>query len=213
MDFLPEAIAAYAEAHTTPESAALARLNRDTHAHVLYPRMLSGHAQGRFLAMLSHMIRPRLVLEIGTFTGYSALCLAEGLADDGRLITIDKNEELEPIARRYWAASVYAHQIDLRVGHAAALLPTLSGPFDLVFIDADKENYSLYYDLVIEKVRPGGFILADNVLWSGKVVEPLKPADKDTRAVLAFNQKIHTDPRVENLLLPLRDGLLLARKH
>lgn len=212
MNFLPTAIAAYADAHTSPESDVLQRLNRDTYAHVLHPRMLSGHLQGRFLAMLSHMIRPRRVLEIGTYTGYSALCLAEGLAEGGRVITIDKNEELESIARRYWQESPYAGQIDLHIGQASAIIPTLGEAFDLVFIDADKENYSLYYDLVFDKVRPGGFILSDNVLWSGKVVEPVKPADRDTQAVLAFNQKIHDDPRVENLLLPVRDGVLLARK-
>ncbi len=212
MNFLPTAIAAYADAHTSPENDVLQRLHRDTYAHILHPRMLSGHLQGRFLAMLSHMIRPRRVLEVGTYTGYSALCLAEGLAEDGRVITIDKNEELESIARRYWNESPYADQIDLRIGQASAIIPTLDEAFDLVFIDADKENYSLYYDLVFGKVRPGGFILADNVLWSGKVVESVKPADRDTQAVLAFNQKIHDDPRVDNLLLPVRDGVLLARK-
>ena len=212
MNFLPSDVANYADAHTSPESDLLQRLNRDTHAHVLHARMLSGHLQGRLLSMFSHMIRPRLVLEIGTYTGYSALCLAEGLADGGRVITIDKNEELESIARRYWAESPYAGQIDLHIGQASAIIPALDREFDLVFIDADKENYGLYYDLVFDKVRPGGFILADNVLWSGKVVEPVKRADRDTQAVIAFNQKIHTDPRVDNLLLPVRDGLLLARK-
>lgn len=212
MNFLPADLADYADAHTSSESDVLQRLNRDTHAHVLHPRMLSGHLQGRLLSMLSHMIRPRRVLEIGTYTGYSAICLAEGLADGGRVITIDKNEELEVIARRYWAETPYASQIDLRIGQASAIIPALTDTFDLVFIDADKENYALYYDLVFDKVRPGGFILADNVLWSGKVVEPVKPADRDTQAVIAFNQKIHTDPRVEHLLLPVRDGILIARK-
>ena len=212
MNFLPSDVANYADAHTSPESDLLQRLNRDTHAHVLHARMLSGHLQGRLLSMFSHMIRPRLVLEIGTYTGYSALCLAEGLADGGRVITIDKNEELESIARRYWAESPHVGQIDLHIGQASAIIPALDGEFDLVFIDADKENYGLYYDLIFDKVRPGGFILADNVLWSGKVVEPVKRADRDTQAVIAFNQKIHTDPRVDNLLLPVRDGLLLARK-
>jgi len=212
MNFLPTDVADYADAHTSPESDVLQRLNRDTYAHVLHPRMLSGHLQGRLLAMLSHMIRPRRILEIGTYTGYSALCLAEGLAEDGRVLTIDKNEELESIARRYWAEAPHGARIDLHIGRASDIIPTLDETFDLVFIDADKENYGLYYDLVFDKVRPGGFILSDNVLWSGKVVEPVKPADKDTQAVIAFNQKIHQDPRVENLLLPVRDGVLIARK-
>ncbi|MEZ0483236.1 O-methyltransferase [Fibrella aquatica] len=212
MNFLPTDISDYADAHTSPESSVLQRLNRDTYAHILHPRMLSGHLQGRLLAMLSHMIRPRRVLEIGTYTGYSALCLAEGLAKGGRVITIDKNEELESIARRYWNESPYSEQIDLLIGHASDLIPTLNEEFDLVFIDADKENYGLYYDLVFDKVRPGGFILSDNVLWSGKVVETVKPSDRDTQAVIAFNQKIHQDTRVENLLLPVRDGVLIARK-
>ena len=212
MDFLPADLAAYADAHTEPESDGLRRLNRDTHAHVLHPRMLSGHGQGRLLAMLSHMIRPRRILEIGTYTGYSALCLAEGLAPDGLLITIDKNEELESMARQYWAESPYEAQIDLRLGDATVIIPTLNEVFDLVFIDADKVNYSRYYDLVFDQVRPGGFILADNVLWSGKVVEPVKPNDDATLAVLAYNKKIHDDPRVENVLLPVRDGIMIARK-
>ncbi|MEZ0608954.1 O-methyltransferase [Fibrella sp. WM1] len=212
MEFIAADLAAYADAHTSPESETLRRLNRDTHAHVLRPRMLSGHIQGRFLAMIAQMIRPRRVLEIGTYTGYSALCLAEGLTPDGRLITLDNNEELADFARGYWQASPWAAQIELRLGQAAALIPALDEVFDLVFIDADKENYALYYDLVFDKVRPGGFILADNVLWSGKVVQPVKTSDRDTQAVMAFNQKIHNDSRVENVLLPVRDGLLLVRK-
>lgn len=212
MDFLPPDIAAYADAHTSPESEVLRRLNRQTHLRVLRPRMLSGHGQGRFLSLISWMLRPRRVLEIGTYTGYSALCLAEGLADDGRVTTLDNNEELEPLARAYWAESPYHDRIDFRLGNAADVIPTLDETFDLVFIDADKLNNGLYFDLVIDKVRPGGFILADNVLWSGKVVQPVKSSDKDTLAVLAFNQKIQNDPRVENMLLPLRDGILVMRK-
>jgi len=173
---------------------------------------LSGHFQGRLLSMLVHMMRPRRILEIGTYTGYSALCLAEGLADDGLLITLDKNEELEDIARAAWQQSTYAQKIDLRLGDATKLIPEIDEVFDLVFIDADKQNYSVYFDLVIDKVRPGGLMLADNVLWSGKVVEPLKASDKDTPAVLAFNQKVQDDPRVENVLLPVRDGLMMIRK-
>lgn len=212
MDFLPADLTAYAEAHTSPESELLQRLGRSTRAHVMAPRMLSGHLQGRLLSLIAHMIRPRRVLEIGTYTGYSALCLAEGLTDDGRLITIDHNEELEDFARSYWQQSPLNDRIDLRIGVAAEIIPTLTDSFDLVFIDADKRNLSLYYEIIFEKLRPGGFILADNVLWSGKVVEPLKPADDDTRAVLVFNQLVQNDPRVENVLLPVRDGIMLIRK-
>ncbi len=212
MDFLSPDLARYVEAHTEPEPALLRQLNRATHQRVLRPRMLSGHVQGRFLAMLSHLMQPRLILEIGTYTGYSALCLAEGLADDGQLITIDPNDELEPIARHHWAQSPVGHKIDFRLGRAIDILPTLDGPFDMVFIDADKSNNSLYVDLVMDKVRPGGLLLIDNVLWSGKVTDTLKPTDKDTPIILAFNHKIQTDPRVENILLPIRDGIMLARK-
>ncbi len=176
------------------------------------PRMLSGHMQGRFLSMISWMIRPRCILEIGTYTGYSALCLAEGLTEDGRLITIDHNEELEGFARSYWQQSPLNDKIDFRLGLASDIRPLLDDTFDLVFIDADKRNNSLYFDLIIDKVRPGGFILADNVLWSGKVVTPIKPADLDTIAVMAFNQKIQDDSRVENVLLPVRDGMMVMRK-
>jgi caffeoyl-CoA O-methyltransferase len=212
MEFIAADLAAYADAHTSPESAVLQQLNRDTHAHILYARMLSGHLQGRLLAMLSQMIRPRRILEIGTYTGYSALCLAEGLQPDGELITLEKNEELEGFIRRHWADTPHEHQLDLHLGPAADLIPTLEGEFDLIFIDADKRSNALYYDLVFEKLRPGGFLLVDNVLWSGKVVQPVAPADQDTQAVLAFNKKIHDDPRVDNVLLPVRDGLLLVRK-
>lgn len=212
MDFLPADITAYAEAHTSPESELLRQLNRNTRAHVMAPRMLSGHLQGRFLAMIARMIRPRRILEIGTYTGYSALCLAEGLTDDGRLITIDHNEELEDFARSYWRQSPLNDKIDLHVGHAADIIPTLDETFDLVFIDADKRSNALYFDLIFDKLRPGGVVLADNVLWSGKVVEPVKPADQDTAAVRAFNQKIQDDPRIENVLLPIRDGIMMIRK-
>lgn len=220
MDFLPPDISAYSEAHTSPESELLSQLNRNTRARMLYPRMLSGHLQGRVLSMLSRMLRPRRILEIGTFTGYSALCLAEGLADDGVLITIEKDDELETFTRSYWNQSPVGHLIDLRLGSAPELLPEIEGPFDLVFIDADKENYTLYYDLVFDKVRTGGIILADNVLWSGKVVRPVgagrtaaeRRADKDTQAVLDFNRKVNDDPRVEQVLLPVRDGLMMIYK-
>ncbi|GAB3992131.1 O-methyltransferase [Spirosoma daeguense] len=212
MDFLPVDIATYAEAHTSPESDLLRSLNRNTHAHVMAPRMLSGHLQGRLLAMLSCMIRPRRILEIGTYTGYSALCLAEGLTDDGLLITIDQNEELESFARSYWQQSPLGSKIDFRLGVAADIIPTLDEFFDLVFIDADKRNNPLYFELIVDKLRPGGFILADNVLWSGKVVESVKPSDLDTQSVQAFNQQVLNDPRVENVLLPVRDGIMMIRK-
>ncbi|MFC5411039.1 O-methyltransferase [Larkinella bovis] len=220
MDFLPPAISAYSEAHTSPESDLLRQLNRNTYARMLYPRMVSGHLQGRLLSMIARMLRPRRILEIGTFTGYSALCLAEGLTDDGTLITIERDDELEAFVRSYWDQSPVGHLIDLRLGLASDIIPTLEGPFDLVFIDADKENYATYYDLVFDKVRTGGIILADNVLWSGKVVKPVgegrtaaeRRADKDTQAVLDFNRKVSDDPRVEQILLPVRDGLMMIYK-
>jgi len=210
MDFLPEDLQKYVTDHTSPESELLKRLTRDTQAKVLMPRMLSGHVQGRYLSMLSHLIRPENILEVGTFTGYSAICLAEGLQPGGKLVTIDVNEELEVRVRNYFNEAGLTNRIDYHIGDAAQIIPTLDLVFDLVFIDADKENYSNYYDLVFDKVRPGGLILADNVLWSGKVTRP-KP-DKDTRALLEFNQKVMDDPRVENLLLPIRDGIMMIRK-
>lgn len=210
MDFIPSELNQYAEGHTSPESELLKRINRETHAQVMMPRMLSGHLQGRLLAMISKMIKPSVVLEIGTYTGYSALCLAEGLAKHGKLITIDINEELESRVRGYFEASPWSKKIDYRIGDAATLLPMMPGPFDLVWLDADKENYGWYYDLVIDKVPSGGWILADNVLWSGKIIDA-KP-DKDTRALQQFNDRIHQDPRVEAVLLPVRDGIMVIRK-
>lgn len=210
MEFLDENILKYVEDHTSKESPLLRKINRETHLSVLMPRMLSGHLQGRVLAMISKMIRPRQVLEIGTYTGYSSICLAEGLNADGKLITIDINEELEEKVKSYFKEANLASVIDYRIGDANSIIPTLSGLFDLVFIDADKENYSRYYDLVIDKVSAGGYILADNVLWSGKVLDE-KP-DKDTRAIVNFNKKINEDSRVENVLLPIRDGIMLLRK-
>ena len=213
MDFLPPVIEAYSLAHTSAENPLLMQLNRDTHAKVLQPRMLSGQMQGRLLALFSTMMRPRRVLEIGTYTGYSALCLAEGLTEEGVLITIDVNEELERFTRSFFDKSPFSDKIDFRIANAVELIPTLSDTFDIVFIDADKKNYGLYYDLVFDKVRSGGVIIADNVLWSGKVVQTEKKIDKDTQALLDFNQKIHNDPRVSHLLLPVRDGLMIAWKH
>jgi len=210
MEILNEDLLRYSEQHTSAESELLRQINRDTHAQVLMPRMLSGHLQGRVLSMLSKMVQPKVVLEIGTYTGYSAICLAEGLAPDGTLITIDVNEELETRVRRYFEQSGFSSKIQYRIGDASQIIPELPGPFDMVFIDADKENYGRYYDMVIDKVREGGIILADNVLWSGKVLGEKK--DKDTRAIVEFNKKIHDDNRVENVLLPIRDGILMIRK-
>lgn len=212
MEFLPEEINRYAEAFSAPEPEILARLNRETHAKVLQPRMLSGHIQGRLLAMVSHMMRPARILEIGTYTGYSALCLAEGLAENGLIHTIDRNDELEDMIRQYIEEAGYTGKIQLHIGVAADIIPTLKEEWDLVFIDADKENYGLYYDLCIDWLRPGGYILADNVLWSGKVTRPVEKKDEATRALKAFNEKLRDDERVEQLLLPVRDGLTFARK-
>jgi caffeoyl-CoA O-methyltransferase len=210
MDFIKPEIVDYSERHTSAENELLRKINRDTHSQVLRPRMLSGHLQGRILSMLSNLVRPKTILEIGTYTGYSALCLAEGLHEDGKLITIDINEELEDKVRGYFSASKFASKIDFRIGNALTILPALTEKFDLVFIDADKENYSRYYDLVIDNVTLNGLILADNVLWSGKVLDG--KADKDTKAILDFNLKVHNDPRVENVLLPVRDGIMMLRK-
>lgn len=211
MDFLPEPIAAYAEKHTSPESELLHELNRQTHLRTTRARMLSGHLQGRFLSLVSNLLRPKFILEIGTFTGYSALCLAEGLHPEGKLVTLDNNPETNAMARSFFGRSAHADKIELKEGDARETIAALSGPFDLVFIDADKENYATYFDLVVDKVPAGGLIVADNVLWSGKVVDA-DASDKDTEALKAFNEKVAADPRVENILVPLRDGLMVARK-
>ncbi|MCF0043195.1 O-methyltransferase [Dyadobacter fanqingshengii] len=212
MKFLAEEIEAYSVAHTEDESALLKSLNRETHANILNPRMLSGHLQGRFLSMISRMVRPDSILEIGTYTGYSALCLCEGLNKGGKLITIDINEELETFTRRFFADSPFADYIDYQIGNATEIIPTLEETFDLVFIDADKINYKNYFDLCIEKVRTGGFLIADNVLWSGKVIQDDIKIDKDTQALLDFNKMVHEDSRVSNILLPIRDGLMILQK-
>jgi predicted O-methyltransferase YrrM len=211
MEFPDPAINQYAENHTTAESPLLARLNRETWSKVLMPRMLSGHLQGRVLATLSQLLRPKAILEVGTYTGYSALCLAEGLQPGGVLHTIDINEELESMVRRYVAEAGLDNTIHLHVGDARHLIPTLEVEWDLVFLDADKENYATYFDLVIDRVRPGGVIVADNVLWSGKVIDPAV-SDAETDALRAYNAKIQADPRVTNVLLPIRDGLMVAIK-
>lgn len=210
MDVINPALQKYSEEHTTPENSLLQKINRDTHAKVMMPRMLSGHMQGRILSMVSCMVKPFAVLEIGTYTGYSALCLAEGLRPQGKLVTLDINEELENTVRNYFNESSFNAQIDYRIGNALEIIPSLHMDFDLVFIDADKENYARYYDLVINRVPLGGYILADNVLWSGKVLD--EKADKDTKAIKEFNRKVQDDSRVENVLLPVRDGILIMRK-
>ncbi len=212
MEFLPEEIEAYIKAHTSPESNLLHQLNRETYQKVLVPRMLSGHIQGRVLSMLSHMIKPKCILEIGTYTGYSAICLAEGLQPGGRLITIDINEELEDMVNAYISEAKMIDCIDVKIGNAIEIIPTIKSVFDLVFIDADKTNYSNYFDLIIDQVSSGGYIIADNVLWSGKVVKEITENDVDTIAIRNYNQKIQTDSRVENVLFPIRDGLMVARK-
>ena len=212
MDFLPVAIEEYVQIHSDEESELLKKINRETHARVMMPRMLSGHVQGRILSMLSHMIRPEIILEIGTYTGYSALCMAEGLSSTGKLITVDINEELEDQVQGYFDESAYREQIDYRIGNAMELIPTIDEQLDLVFIDADKKNYLNYYNLVFDQVRTGGFIIADNVLWSGKVVQTEKKIDKDTQAILDFNRWVQEDDRVENVLFPVRDGLMVVRK-
>jgi caffeoyl-CoA O-methyltransferase len=213
MDFLPKNINDYSENHTSAEDDLLSRLNRETHAKILNSRMLSGHLQGRVLAMFSQMMRPKRILEIGTYTGYSALCLAEGLTENGKIITIDVNEELESFTRGFFKESKYSEKIDYRIGDAGEIIPTLSETFDLVFIDADKMNYQKYYDLVFDKVRVGGYIISDNVLWSGKVadIQEGKKIDKDTQNLLDFNLMCHNDPRTENILMPIRDGLMISR--
>ena len=211
MEFISKELDDYCQQHTSAESDLLLQLNRETHAKILKPRMLSGHTQGRFLAMISCMIQPKTILEIGTYTGYSAICLAEGLQNDGKIITIDVNEELVGFVRNFFEQSPFKNKIDFRLGNALEIIPDLPETFDLVFIDADKINYKNYYDLVFEKVRKGGFIIADNVLWSGKVIE-FDKKDKETEAIRKFNLKVQADNRVENVLLAVRDGLLFVRK-
>lgn len=211
MDFLPKKLDKYIEEHSQLEPELLQNLNRETHQKVLHPRMLSGHFQGRVLSMLAKLIRPKNILEIGTYTGYSALCLAEGLQTDGKLITIDKNEELYDLQRKYFDQSTYASQIIQQTGDALEIIPQLDEKFDLVFIDADKSNYLNYFKLILPKMNPGGVILSDNVLWSGKVVEPLKKGDIDTEVLLAYNKEVNENPKVETVLLPIRDGLTITR--
>ena len=212
MKLLPEDIERYASAFSSPESGILERLGRDTQAKVLKARMLSGHMQGRILAFISRMINPKRILEIGTYTGYSALCLAEGLAADGLLHTIDRNAELEDFAAKYIREAGYEKVIKQHIGEALDVLPEIDDTFDLVFIDADKENYIKYFELIYPKLRKGGVVIADNALWSGKVLMPFEQMDEETRGIALFNEYIRNHKGVHQLLLPFRDGLMLAEK-
>lgn len=212
MDFLDKNIEQYARLFTSPESDLMQDLNRETHIKKLMPRMLSGHMQGAFLSMISQMLRPKTILEIGTYTGYSAIALAKGLQENGKLYTLEFNEEHEIMAKSYFEKAGLTENIEFILGDATKIIPTLKNEWDLVFIDADKNNYGLYYDLIIDNVPSGGIIIADNVLWSGKVLMDDSKLDEDTKAIKAFNKKVMDDERVENMILPFRDGLSLIRK-
>ncbi|MBL0339448.1 MAG: O-methyltransferase [Bacteroidetes bacterium] len=212
MNFLDEKLNTYVEENTGAEPDILQELNRETYAKIIMPRMLSGHFQGRVLSMLSHMIQPENILAIGTYTSYSALCFSEGRKKGGKIVTIDINEELEDMVKRYIVKSGKEASIHQIIGNAIEIIPTLEEQFDLVFIDADKENYSNYYDLVFDKVKAGGYIIADNVLWSGNVIKKPDEMDEETQAIVAYNIKVHQDKRVAHVLFPIRDGLMIARK-
>tara|TARA_B110000977_G_scaffold196154_1_gene275957 strand:+ start:2054 stop:2695 length:642 start_codon:yes stop_codon:yes gene_type:complete len=212
MDFLPEKIEDYVLAHSQKEPELLQKLHRETWQKVLQPRMLSGHFQGRVLSMISKLIAPKYILEIGTYTGYSALCLAEGMQAEGELHTIDINEELCDLQRKYFDASGFGSKIFQYTGNALEIIPELDQTFDLIFIDADKKNYPKYLELILPKLAKGGVLLSDNVLWSGKVIERLKTEDTDTRALLTYNKVLNEHPLLETVLLPIRDGLTISRK-
>ncbi|MEQ6124423.1 O-methyltransferase [Pseudotenacibaculum sp. MALMAid0570] len=211
MNFLPEKIDQYVVSHSQQEPAVLQKLSKETWQKVLNPRMLSGAFQGRVLSMISKIIAPKNVLEIGTYTGYSAICIAEGLKEGGTIHTLDKNEELEDLQNKYFEKSGYREQIQQHFGNALEIIPTLNEKFDLVFIDADKSNYPNYFNLIIDKMNSGGIILSDNVLWSGKVIEKLDPKDIDTKALLEYNHLLNNDNRIETVVLPIRDGLTISR--
>ena len=212
MNFIDEKLEEYVVKHTSKESDVLYDLNRQTHINVLQPRMLSGHLQGRVLSMLSHMIEPNRILEIGTYTGYAAICLAEGLTEKGELFTIDVNYELEDMAKNYFKKAGFQDQIKMIIGDALEEIPKLDKNFDMVFIDADKTNYLNYYNLLIDELPQNSYIIADNVLWSGKVLNEKEMNDPDTKALSIFNKTIQDDTRVENVLFPIRDGLMVIRK-
>ena len=211
MNFLPEKIDDYSVSHSQKEPQILQELTRETWQKVVNPRMLSGAFQGRVLSMISKLIQPKNILEIGTYTGYSAICIAEGLQEHSSIDTIDKNEELADLQNKYFKKSGYRNKITQHVGLALEIIPTIDKKFDLVFIDADKSNYSNYFHLIIDKMNKGGVILSDNVLWSGKVVEKLDPKDQDTKALLEYNKLLNTDKRIETVLLPIRDGFTISR--
>jgi len=211
MHFLSDTLETYIEQHSDVEPILLQELSRETHLKVIQPRMITGHFQGRFLSLLSKIIAPKRILESGTYTGYSALCLAEGLIESGTLETIEVNPELATIQKKYFDKSDYSSQIKTYMGDALDIIPTLEGPFDLVFIDAEKKQYDAYFEAVIKKSKSGTVILSDNVLWTGKVVEPLDPKDKTTKVLLDYNKKLAEDPRVQTSLLPIRDGLTMSR--
>ncbi|AOZ99673.1 MULTISPECIES: O-methyltransferase [Flavobacterium] len=211
MHFISQELEDYIEQHSEKEPELLAALNKETYQKILLPRMLSGHFQGRVLSMLSKLIRPLNILEIGTYTGYSALCLCEGMQENGQLHTIDIKEELVDFQRKHFDKSPWGNQIVQHLGEAVDIIPTLDIKFDLVFIDADKENYLNYFELIVPRMNKGGIILSDNVLWSGKVLEPLNPKDKSTKILLDYNKLLKEDPRVETVLLPIRDGLTVSR--
>ena len=210
MEFLPEIISSYSLENTEEEPKLLSELNRETWANVMIPRMLSGHLQGRVLSMISKMIHPTNIIEVGTYTGYSALCMAEGLKENGKIHTLDINEEYTSVAKKYFDKSDYKENIIQHIGNAVDVIPQLNDKFQLAFLDADKENYSNYFDLIINKIDIGGNIIADNVLWSGKVTEENK--DEETMALHNYNKKVLSDKRVETVLLPVRDGLNISRK-
>lgn len=211
MHFISEELEDYAAFHSENEPELLAALNRETHQKILQPRMLSGHFQGRVLSMISKLVNPQHILEIGTYTGYATLCLAEGLRAGGTLDTMDNNEELYDFQRKYFDLSAWKDSITQHLGNALDMIPLLNKKFDLVFIDADKENYINYYNMILPLMNKGGIILSDNVLWSGKVLEPLKPNDTSTKILLEYNKLLKEDPRVETVLLPIRDGLTVSR--
>ena len=212
MEFISNALYDYVVAHSQEEPPLLADLTRQTHLKVLQPRMLSGPLQGRFLSVLTKLLQPKKILEVGTFTGYATLCLAEGLPKDGLINTLDKNEELVDFQRSFFDRSPWGKQIHQHCGDAIEIIPTLEGEYDFVFLDADKKNYLNYLELLFPKIKPGGLLLSDNVLWSGKVLEETKKNDRDTAVLKEFNQKLATHPNFETVLLPLRDGLTLSRK-